>query len=241
MENSRTAKIGIEIEIANKCAIIFSADRKKYIRSMGKIKNVIFDLGGVFIDLDFNKTKNAFESLGVNNYAEMFNQHHADDLFLQLETGKISEVEFYAAFRKLVNVELNNEQIKNAWNAMLLHFNPKKIEWLQTLREDYKLFLFSNTNIIHQKFFEQRFIDDLNGAHLQDYFEKVYYSQEIGMRKPNKDGFEFILNEQQLDRSETLFIDDTIGNVETAKSLGLQTFHLTPDRKLQDVEVLLNL
>lgn len=207
---------------------------------MEKVKSIIFDLGGVFIGIDFNKTKDAFESLGVKEYAEMFSQHHADDLFIQLETGKISEIEFYKLFRKLIKVDLSDAQIKTAWNAMLLNFDPAKMQWLESLRARYKVYLFSNTNIIHQHCFEARFIEDMNGARLSDFFDKIYYSQEIGMRKPNKDGFEYILNEQNLDKSTTLFIDDTIGNIDAAQKIGLQTFHLTPDKKLQDVEQILN-
>ncbi|MDR0792347.1 MAG: HAD family phosphatase, partial [Chitinophagaceae bacterium] len=120
---------------------------------MQNIKNIIFDFGNIFIDIHFSKTKEAFENLGVRNYDELYSQHHASSLFENLEIGIISPDEFYEEFRALSKTSLSNEQIKNAWNAMLGNYSPEKLNWLDTIKDKYKLFLFSNTNKIHHDFF----------------------------------------------------------------------------------------
>lgn len=192
---------------------------------MQKIKNIIFDLGNVFIDIDFEKTKQMFESYGIKDYAKMFGQHHISPLFQDFETGKISAQTFLDGFRETFQTDLSNEQITEAWNAMLGHFSPKKIEWLDEVNKQYRTYLFSNTNILHQLQFEPQFIEEI-GRPLQDYFLHSYYSHDLGLRKPTVESFEKILKEQNLDKNETLFVDDTIGNIEGAKKAGLSTFFL---------------
>ena len=120
---------------------------------MQPIKNIIFDLGGIFINLNFKLTEQAFIDLGITEFPRMYNQHHSNDLFEQLETGMISANEFYDAFRQESQSQLTNEQIKIAWNAMLLDFPPERLQWLDTIRQKYKVYLFSNTNSIHYEAF----------------------------------------------------------------------------------------
>lgn len=203
---------------------------------MQKIKNIIFDLGGVFIDIDFNKTKTAFEANGITDYATKFSQHHASPMFQDFETGQLSAKEFLDAFRDTFHTHLSDTEIINAWNAMLGHFAPSKIEWLENVNKNYRTYLFSNTNILHQQQFEPRFVQEI-GRPLQDYFLHTYYSHDLGLRKPTVESFEKILQEQNLDRSETLFVDDTIGNIEGAQRAGLATFFLdlANGKKLQDI------
>lgn len=190
------------------------------------IKNIIFDLGGVFLNIDFQLTNQAFINLGVLEFSEMFTQHFSNPLFELLETGKISEEEFYTAFRKESKTNLNNEQIKGAWNALLLDFPSERINWLKNISKKYRIFLFSNTNQIHYDCFIERFSMQYPGLDFDNLFVKAYYSQNLGLRKPYPESFQAILKEQDLQASETLFIDDTIKNIEAAKALGLQTVHL---------------
>jgi len=203
---------------------------------MQKIKNIIFDLGGVFIDIDFNKTKTAFESHGIADYAAKFSQHHASPMFQDFETGKLSAAEFLDMFRRTFNTDLSDAAITKAWNAMLGGFAPHKLEWLENVNKKYKTYLFSNTNIIHQQQFEPQFVHEI-GNPIQDYFLHTYYSHDLGLRKPTVESFEKILEEQGLDRNETLFVDDTIGNIEGAQKAGLSTFFLdlANGKKLTDI------
>jgi FMN phosphatase YigB (HAD superfamily) len=204
---------------------------------MQKIKNIIFDLGGVFLDIHYHLTQKAFEDLGVTHFHELFTQHHASDIFEKLETGKISEKEFYNEFRSEANILLTDEQIKTAWNALLGRFPKERIDWLKEIKQRYNIYLFSNTNQIHYDAFIKTYEEDFGVNDFNDHFIKAYYSQHMGLRKPYPESFEFILNEQNLVVSETLFIDDTLKNIEGAKKLGLQTYHLVPPARLIDLEL----
>ncbi len=204
---------------------------------MEQIKNIIFDLGGVFLNIDYPKTQIAFEKSGVVNFHDLFTQHHASPLFENLEIGKISAVEFYDEFRSLSKTNLSNEQIEIAWNAMLLDFPKERLDWLQKIKLKYNIFLFSNTNQIHYDAFMKIYRDNFQADNFNAHFIKAYYSQNIGLRKPYPESFEYILAEQQLDRSQTLFIDDTEKNIEGAKKVGLQTIHLVAPKTILDLHL----
>jgi len=193
---------------------------------MTNIKNIIFDLGGVFFNIDYALTEKAFINLGVHNFSALYNQHKASDLFELLETGKISPENFYQSFRNISNTQLTNEQIKNAWNAMLLSLPKERIYWLQIIKSNYKIFLYSNTNQIHYDCFIKTANAISPNNNFNNLFIKAYYSHLCGFRKPYTESYIKILQEQQLNPSETLFIDDTLVNIEGAAKAGLQVLHL---------------
>ena len=199
------------------------------------VKNIIFDLGGVLFNIDFAKTESAFKALGVTGFHEMFTQHHANDLFIQLETGALSELEFYEAFRNASGVPLTNEQIKTAWNALLIDFRLPTLAWLEAIKEKYQIFLFSNTNQIHHDAFHATFQEQTGRDNFDSFFVKAYYSQHMGMRKPDLAPFLRILEEQGLLAAETLFIDDTIKNVEAARAAGMLAHHLVWPQTLPEL------
>ena len=203
-----------------------------------QIKNTIFDLGGVLLNIDFKLTSNAFKNLGVNHFDEMFTQHFSNPLFELLETGKIDETAFYEAFRKEAGLPLSNEQIQAAWNALLLDFPPERIKWLEKIASQYRIFLFSNTNQIHYDCFKLNFSNAFDGKNFDDFFEKAYYSQFLGLRKPYPESFLAILEEQGILPSETLFIDDTYKNIEAANQLGFQTIHLQSPTTVLDLNLI---
>src|SRR4029079_17462432 len=104
---------------------------------MQQIKNIIFDLGGIFLNIDFAKTEQSFVSLGITHFQTLYTQHHSSDLFELLETGKLSPEDFCEAFRKETNSNLTDEQITTAWNALLLDFPLERIQWLESISEKY--------------------------------------------------------------------------------------------------------
>ncbi len=202
------------------------------------IKNILFDLGGVFMNLDFSLTEKAFLDLGVSRFPEMFNQHHSNDLFEQLETGKISDEEFYEAFRKESGQEqLTDNQIRTAWNALLLDFPPERLAWLEEIRSRYHIYLYSNTNRIHYEAFTGILQKENGVADFDSYFLKAWYSHELGLRKPYPGSFRHIMQLENLVPGETLFIDDTLKNIESAKTVGLQTYHLTEPETVLDLKL----
>jgi putative hydrolase of the HAD superfamily len=204
---------------------------------MENITNIIFDLGGIFIRLDFSKTDDAFRDLGVPNFAGFFNQHHSSPLFKELETGRIGEEEFYDNFRQAVDLNLSDNQIRDAWNAMLLDFPAERLDWLKEISQRYKVYLFSNTNIIHYNAFQKIFRESTGKQNFDDYFIKAYYSHDMGLRKPDASSFEEILRNEKLEASETLFIDDTPKNIDGAKQVGLQTILLQLPRTVCDLKL----
>lgn len=203
-----------------------------------KVKNIIFDLGGVLLNIDFKLTSNAFKALGVSHFDEMFTQHFSNPLFELLETGKIDEAAFYDEFRKEAGLPLTNNQIQDAWNALLLDFPAERINWLEKVAQQYRIFLFSNTNQIHYDCFIQTFSNAFDGKHFNDFFEKAYYSQFLGLRKPYPVSFQAIVDEQQILPTETLFIDDTLKNIEAASQLGFQTIHLQSPTTVLDLNLI---
>jgi len=204
---------------------------------MKKIKNIIFDLGGIFVELDYFKTEKAFIDLGVTHFPELYSQHLATPLFADLETGKINEEEFYNSFRKTVEVNLSYEQIKEAWNAMLLHFPAERLPWLKHIAKKYKIYLFSNTNIIHYNAVQKIFYENTGLKNFDAFFIRAYYSHTLNMRKPDPASFMEILKRESLDAAETLFIDDTPKNIAGAKQAGLQAILLQPPKTVFDLEL----
>ena len=203
---------------------------------MAAIKNIIFDMGGVLYNIDYNLTADAFKKLGFTNFEAMYSQFTADEVFEKLETGQITPNEFYTIIQQKSDVEISTTQIKNAWNAMLLGFRTTAINHLVEIKNSYRIFLLSNTNAIHLESVYEDY--DMLGQAIgyDDLFEQAWYSHKIGLRKPNEDIYEFILNEAGLKPEETLFIDDSFNNIETAKALGIQTHLLLPDERIEELE-----
>lgn len=201
---------------------------------MKNIRNVIFDLGGVLFNIDFSLTEKAFTALGVNDFSSFFTQFHSNDLFVKLETG-VAEHLFYDDFRAASGLNLSNEQIRDAWNALLLDFRMDSIAALPGLRSKYKIYLLSNTNEIHMQEFHRIYRTLFAESSFDDLFDAAYYSHRIGQRKPNAASFEFVLKKHGLVAEETLFIDDSINNIEAAQKLGIQTVHLLPGMKIEEL------
>ena len=203
---------------------------------MQQIKNIIFDLGGVIIDLDFARTEAAFVDLGVTNFKELFAYGHATTIFKDYEIGLISDEEFVQALQKHTDNNISASHITDAWNALLGEFPVKRIELLRKLANRYRIFLFSNTNAIHLEAFQQIYTNAF-GSKLDELFEKTYYSHLIKLRKPDVGAFEYVIRDAGVDPSTTLFIDDYAANVEGAKAAGLQAIFLEPGKTLLDLEL----
>jgi glucose-1-phosphatase len=200
---------------------------------MLKIKNLILDLGGVLIDIDYQKTANAFKNMGLIQFDEMYSQFSSNKLFEKLETGRISNPDFYTALQEILPVPITETRIEAAWNAMLLHFRLKSLQALEALSSKYGLYLLSNTNSIHHTAFSKRFTEETGKPLLDGYFTKAYYSHQIGLRKPNADIYTYVLQDANLNAAETLFIDDSINNIEGAAALGIHTHHLLPNESIE--------
>jgi len=187
---------------------------------------IIFDLGGVLLDIDYQASKRAFEKLGVIDFDAHFSQLSQSHLFDNFECGMISPSDFRKKMMAESNITVTDEELDNAWNAMLLDFPIHRIELLERISKIIPIFLFSNTNIIHIQLFIQRLIKNNSRERFENSFQKIYYSFEMGMRKPHPESFTYIINENRLVASQTLFIDDSEQHIEGAKKAGLQSLLL---------------
>ena len=202
---------------------------------MAATKNVIYDMGGVLINIDYQRTIKAFEQLGYSSFADMYDQYHADALFTLLETGKVSVDEFYDSMKKKGPEAVTREEITTAWNAMLLDFRVKSIEFLKEIGKSKNIYLLSNTNEIHLADVRKIYAENISRQPMDDLFLKSWYSNEIGYRKPNEDIFEFVLRDAGLQPEETLFVDDSYNNIETAVKMGFKTHLLQDGQQIEDL------
>lgn len=196
------------------------------LKDFPNVKNIIFDLGGVLINIDYKATENAFKQAGIKNFNELFSQAKQTRLFDNLEKGLIDEQTFKDGLRLLSNVNLSDKAIDDAWNAMLLDFPQHRIELLKNARKNYRTYLLSNTNELHIPVFEQLIEKEYGISDFSSLFHKLYYSCRIGLRKPDKEIFELVISENNLNPNETLFIDDSIQHVQGALSVGINAIHL---------------
>ena len=199
-----------------------------------KIKQILFDLGGVVLDIEYNKSVEAFRAYGFDDFDRYYTQAAQSGLFDDFEIGAMSEEEFIQNIQVLCPIKLEEEQIRQAWNALLLPWNPKRLALIDGLRKQYRLFLYSNTNSIHKQFFDASFPSSPTIPNLDSLFEKAYFSHLFGKRKPHPESFKALLKENNLKSEETLFIDDSIQHVLGAKEAGLHAFHLK-NLKLEDL------
>ena len=198
------------------------------------IKNIIFDLGGVILNIDLRKTQDAFTALGVKNIDEVFRMGHIDSFFKSYETGAIDDAEFIASVQNLAGIQLAPEIIIEAWNALLIDFPQERINFLKKIRSKYRLFLLSNTSALHHTRFHEIFKQEF-GESLDDLFDKAYYSHIIKLHKPDTASYKLITDENRLDPGETLFIDDSAANVEGAERAGLKGIYLVPGKTILEL------
>lgn len=200
---------------------------------MKGIKHIIFDLGNVILDIDYQLTIDAFEKLGVTDFANHFSKQKQSNFMDDFETGKVSEYEFIDYAKQFCKEGTSTEEVVDAWNALLLDIPIRRLQILQQLQLDYDLFLLSNTNIIHEKEYNKTVKETCGYENLNYFFDKVYLSHRIGLRKPNPEPFELILKEHKLVAAQTLFIDDSMQHIEAANKLGIQTIHMKDNMSME--------
>lgn len=195
---------------------------------------VIFDFGGVIINIDYQATIDAFMKMGIPNFEEIYSQAAQSDLFDAIETGRISAQHFINGLLDILPKGISPNSVVHAWNAMILDIPPHRIEFLELLREKKPIYLLSNTNEIHI-IKALREWSKSSEKSIHDVFNHVYLSNEMNMRKPDAEIFVRVCEEQGLTPERTLFIDDSIQHIAGAASIGLQTYHLQQGEEIQDV------
>lgn len=192
---------------------------------------IIFDLGGVIINLDYERTIKAFEEMGLSDFRSIYTQLSQSNLFDEYETGRISSQHFINKLLPYLPSGTTPNQVVAAWNAMILDVPLQKLQLLDSLRRTHKVFLLSNTNEIHMQKVRRAWSRETDRA-MESFFDHMYLSYEVGMRKPDVTIFRHVCEEQQLNEKATLFIDDSPQHTEGAKMTGLHTIHLTDPEML---------
>jgi len=208
---------------------------KKMKPDLFKINSIIFDLGNVLLNLDFEASIQAFHKLGLNEAVLNKQQAYADPVFYKLEIGMVKPDVFRKRTRQLLNnPDASDRQIDDAWYAMIRDVPPKRVDVLKRLRDSYKIYLFSNTNAIHIG----RLLPDFKREHGFDFpalFDKTFYSHEIQARKPDIEAYQKVIRLSGVEPGKTLFVDDLEQNIRAAQEVGLKTFWLSEGLEMAEL------
>jgi putative hydrolase of the HAD superfamily len=190
---------------------------------MSTIKNIVFDLGGVVIDLDITRSIERFEKLGIAHVREILDPYEQRGIFLELERGQMDAPTFCRALSRYAPKELSLEEVEYAWMGFIVDVPLYKLDYIRELKKTYKVHLLSNTNPF---IFEwaQTTAFSAAGLPITHYFDRLYVSYKIGITKPDPRIFEYVLKDGAMIASETLFVDDGEQNTAVARSLGIHTY-----------------
>lgn len=195
---------------------------------MENIRNLIFDLGNVILNIDTKLSEIAFAKYGMNDFEKLYTLASQNELFDRLEVGSITENEFYDEFRKVTGCKLGNQILEQCWDALIMDFPTARIEMLKRLKNEgkYRTFILSNTNIIHYRFYTAllKRVHGVDG--LESLVEYAYFSHEIGLKKPNRNIFDYVVEHSHIKPEESIFIDDNEANIKAANALGFNTIFL---------------
>ena len=198
------------------------------------IKNIIFDLGKVLLNLDFNASIVAFQKLGLKTDVLDNKQAYSDPVFYELEVGKVTPEEFCNRVRKVLNNQNASDlQIEDAWYSMILDVPANRVKVVQELSKNYNVYLFSNTNKIHIDRLHRAFKAE-HGIDFSSLFVKDYYSHEIHERKPDLSSYRKVIDLSGINPDESIFIDDLEKNIIGAQQSGLKTFWLKEGMELAE-------
>ncbi len=204
---------------------------------MENIKNLIFDLGNVILNIDTKLSEIAFAKYGMNDFEKLYTLASQNELFDRLEVGSITENEFYDEFRKVTGCKLDNQILEQCWNALIMDFPAARIEMLKRLKAEgkYRTFILSNTNIIHYRFYTNLLKQTYGIDGLESLVEHAYFSHEIGLKKPNHEIFDYVVKHSHIKPTESIFIDDNKANIDAANTLGFNTIFLK-DNNMEDLK-----
>lgn len=200
----------------------------------GTIKNIIFDLGVVVLNIDYNGPEKMLRQMGFDNFNAYYSKVRQTSLFDDFEKGTITPAAFRLKFKEFTGFTLNDDEIDRIWNTMILDFPKDRMALLIELKKYYNTYLLSNTNKIHYDSYTKQLAHD-NGLAWKDLFHKTFFSHEMGLKKPNKEIYQKALSDAGIKADESLFIDDLITNVEAARSCSIHTIWLKDGMDLMDV------
>lgn len=198
------------------------------------VKNVILDLGGVLVDIDPENTIDALKRIMLPDLLQSIDWESTHKVVFDMEVGNLNKTQFFDHFKKVCKSNVIEEEIVDAWNAMVLEFPHERVEMVKLLGEKYNLYLLSNTNVFHINCFESDFKFRYNFP-MKKLFKNMYYSSEIGLRKPSSECFQYVLEHSGLKPEETLMVDDREDNCLAAESVGMYSLKVPENSGLEAV------
>ena len=202
-----------------------------------RIKNIIFDLGGVILDIDENIVYQELEKLGIN-ISELSHSKEFMDILSKFDVGVYTAPTFRKKAKTFLGLEkMTDQKFDSLWNAMLLDIPRERIAAIEQVKKHYKIFLMSNTNEIHYDLYIRDLQLRFGYSEFDELFHKSYFSFDIHLEKPDPRFFELILDHEHLLPEETLFIDDTAANIKAAKALGIHTYHISREELVRNLFV----
>jgi glucose-1-phosphatase len=201
---------------------------------MSFMKNLIFDFGGVIIDIQPMAYVSELLNMGCNDLQGLHAAFIQEGVYRKFETGQLSASEFRDRIRHCLSDHASDEEIDHAWNLIIGEIPAHRIQWLQELKAKYRTFLLSNTNPIHYEHYQEYTLRTF-GFPLNSLFEKAYFSFQMDMYKPDHEIFEFVLNDSGLNPAETVFIDDMAENVEAARKCGMSGIVVKPGDDVTEI------
>ena len=199
-----------------------------------KIETIIFDFGGVILDIDPQLTINEFAKLGFTDL-EKANSEEFTQLIRKFERGILTPEVFRKKMKTFLGIDISDHQFDDAWNALLYDIPSERVEIIEQVKENYQIFLLSNSNEIHYDLYVRDLQLRFGYREFADLFHDAYFSFDVHLSKPDIEIYEFIINQNDLDPKKTLFIDDRKDNIETAQKAGLQTYLLQKPEKVRDI------
>lgn len=195
---------------------------------------MLFDLGGVVINIDWKRSVYEFAALLDSDFESLNQIMRKEELVQKIETGIFDEDTFRNWFREYFQKDFNDQDIDAAWNAMLLDIPKERIELLKNLRSQFNTMCLSNTNSIHIRRFNELLGEKSDYTDLKDLLDKTYYSHLIKARKPDKSTWQIILDENNLEPSSVLYFDDNETNHQVALDMGINSIHIDNNYRIED-------
>lgn len=197
---------------------------------------IIFDFGNVLIDLDYPRVIKRFSEVAQKNREEIEELVVNAPVLQQFERGMIDPDEFRAEVNKLLGTNLRESQFDAIWNSMLKSITKERMNKVLQIGEKFDTYILSNTNIIHEMAYEEMIMEETGRLSLRDFVKEVFYSHEIGLRKPNLNCYEYVIDEIDNYPSRMLFLDDRLDNVESAQKAGMKAVQIfDPDSQLNEI------
>ncbi|MEM6738088.1 MAG: HAD family phosphatase [Bacteroidota bacterium] len=197
---------------------------------------IIFDFGNVLIDLDYPRIIQEFKKVATKNQHNIRKLIMDSKVMMKFETGEIGPEKFRSSVNKILGMDLSEENFDQIWNCMLKSITKERMDKVLKIKDRFDTYILSNSNVLHEIAFEEMVMEATGEPSIREYVRKTYFSHEVGMRKPNHDIYEFVIEDINNYASRMLFLDDRLDNIEAARAAGMKAIQIfNPDKQLNEI------